>query len=251
MELESWLARIGLTTSEVKVYLALMRLGSTTTGPLIDESGVSRSKIYHVLERLIRKGIVTVMVKAKTKQYNPADPGKFRTYLDSQHDAFEQLEKDANTLIPEIETALRLAGVREEAEMYKGLEGVKAARDLSLKVLKKGETIYVFGSDKVAQDAMPAYWAEYHKRRARKGIRGKYLMKEYSRPYLDKVKRKGGLIDIRYIDVKGPVYIDIFADYVITTIMVPGYYMAFLVKNRYVADYYKEWFEKLWSEAHT
>ena len=96
---------------------------------------------------------------------------------------------------------------------------------------------------------MPAYWANYHKKRAAKGIRAKYLMKASSRHHLDQIKRKSGLIDIRYLDVKGPVYIDIFGDYVITSIMVPGYYMSFLIRNQYVAEYYKEWFDELWNRA--
>lgn len=249
MDISEWLIRIGLTQSEVKLYTTLIKTGPTGVGRLIDESGVSRSKIYHVLERLTRKGLVTSILKAKTRKYSAADPGKLRTFLEGRMKEINTLEKEGEKIIPQIEAELAMAGRHEYAEIYKGLEGVKAARDLSLKVLKKGDTIYVFGSDKIAQDAMPYYWEVYHKKRIAKGIRGKYLMKEQSRRWLDQIKRKPGLIDIKYIDVKGPVYIDIFADYVVTSIMMPGYYMAFLIKNAPASEYYKEWFEMLWKEA--
>ena len=43
------LEEIGLTKSEIKVYLALLELGSATSGPIVDKSGASSSKIYEIL----------------------------------------------------------------------------------------------------------------------------------------------------------------------------------------------------------
>jgi sugar-specific transcriptional regulator TrmB len=45
------LEEIGLTEGESKVYLALLKLGATKTGPLIKEADVSSSKVYKILER--------------------------------------------------------------------------------------------------------------------------------------------------------------------------------------------------------
>ena len=50
------LRNIGLTEGEIKVYTGLIKLGETTTGPLVDESGVSLSKVYAILDRLAKKG---------------------------------------------------------------------------------------------------------------------------------------------------------------------------------------------------
>jgi len=48
---EKILMNIGLTKGEAKVYSALNKIGQSTIGPIIDESGISRSKIYDVLDR--------------------------------------------------------------------------------------------------------------------------------------------------------------------------------------------------------
>ncbi|MBI2665760.1 hypothetical protein HYX12_04015 [Candidatus Woesearchaeota archaeon] len=45
------LRNIGLTDSEIKVYLALLELGSSTKGPIVDKSRVASSKIYELLEK--------------------------------------------------------------------------------------------------------------------------------------------------------------------------------------------------------
>ena len=49
------LEEIGLTEGENKVYLALLKLGSSTIGRIIKEAQVSNSKIYDILDRLNKK----------------------------------------------------------------------------------------------------------------------------------------------------------------------------------------------------
>ena len=240
---------LGLTDAETKVYLALMKIGSNSVGAIVDESRVSRSKIYHVLDKLQKKALVTSILKGRTTYYNATHPQKILTYIEYKKDQLKKTEREAKEIIPSLETMQKFAGFKDEAEVYRGLEGLKAARDLSLEVLKKGETIRVFGSDKTSQDTMPAFWEEYHKKRIKLGIKGKYLMKENSRKHIDKIKRKIPLMRIKYTPVTAPVYIDIFGEYVVTSVVVPGYYVAFLIRNQYIADYYKEWFDQLWKDS--
>jgi len=73
MDLEL-LKEIGLTESETKVYLALLELGSTTKGPIVDKSQVASSKIYELLEKLIQKGLASFVVKSGTKYFEAAPP---------------------------------------------------------------------------------------------------------------------------------------------------------------------------------
>ena len=68
------LEAIGLTKSEIKVYLALLELGSSTTGPIVEKSGASSSKIYEILEKLIQKGLVGHVIKAGKKHFEAAPP---------------------------------------------------------------------------------------------------------------------------------------------------------------------------------
>ena len=67
---ERLLQDIGLTNGESKVYLALLNLGETKTGELAKKSQVSSSKIYKILDRLEKKGIV-VSNKIYPKDWNP------------------------------------------------------------------------------------------------------------------------------------------------------------------------------------
>ncbi len=246
------LQKIGLTEGETKVYLALLQIGSTTTGPIVDAAKVSRSKIYHILVRLIEKGLVTSIIKANTKYFQAADPQRLLDFLNTREKELQENKKEVLFLIPQLQLHKKMA-VEEEAEIYHGIEGIKTARELALKVLKKGDTFYCLAANKINLQALQVYWHDFHKRRAKIGIFAKYLIQEDSRQKMgfgSDYKDQNLLIESRYLDHAGPVHIDIFGDYVVTCIM-RGTYTSFLIKNKYVADYYRDYFEKAWKVAKT
>ena len=82
---------IGMTDGEIRVYVALIRLGSATSGPVTDKSGVSRAKVYNILERLMQKGLVSYIIKDKTRHYQAEDPVKIKDYLDKKEIEFKRL----------------------------------------------------------------------------------------------------------------------------------------------------------------
>ena len=55
----SILEDIGLTNAEIKVYLALLELGSSTAGPILEKSKLQNSVVHMTLNKLIDKGFVT------------------------------------------------------------------------------------------------------------------------------------------------------------------------------------------------
>src|SRR3990167_6978360 len=73
----------GLTEGEAKVYLALMDLGPSTTGPIIEKAHVAKSIIYQLLDKLIQKGLVAYITKEKTKYFQASDPHKLIEYMET------------------------------------------------------------------------------------------------------------------------------------------------------------------------
>ncbi len=53
------LTTLGLTQGEAKAYLAMIQIGPSRVGKIVEISGVSQSKIYNVLDRLILKGLAS------------------------------------------------------------------------------------------------------------------------------------------------------------------------------------------------
>jgi len=60
---------LGLTEGEAKVYLSLLELGSSTIGPIIKKANIASSNVYDILNRLLKKGIVSYILKQKIKYF--------------------------------------------------------------------------------------------------------------------------------------------------------------------------------------
>src|SRR3989338_6514101 len=115
----SSLREAGLTEGEVKVYLALLELGSSTTGPIIEKSHIARSIIYQILEKLMQKGLVSQVIKEKTKYFQAAEPNKILEYIDERREKFEETKKVIENLLPELELKQKLA-MKSEVAIYFG-----------------------------------------------------------------------------------------------------------------------------------
>jgi len=83
------LEKAGLSPGESAVYLALIDLGSTTVGPIVSKSGVSTSKVYSILNRLIKKGLVSSILIEGVKQFKAEDPRQLLEYVSNKEKELE------------------------------------------------------------------------------------------------------------------------------------------------------------------
>ena len=112
---ENLLKGIGFTNWEYGSYTALLRLGSTTTGPLVKESGIPQSKIYSVLESLAEKGFASHIVKGKVKYFQAAKPDRVMAL-------FKDLEREVDEKLTAI---MEDDAERPSVQLYEGGKGDK------------------------------------------------------------------------------------------------------------------------------
>lgn len=174
------LKTIGLTDSEIKVYLALIELGSTTKSPIVDKSGVASSKIYELLEKLAQKGLVSYVIKSGVKYFEAAPPSRILDYLKEKEEEIKKHELEAKQLIPELELKRSMAGISSETQVFKGMKGAKTSFDDILKTLKKGEEYYVLGISKFTPH-FERFVVNFHKKRAMLGIKCKIIVNELAK----------------------------------------------------------------------
>jgi sugar-specific transcriptional regulator TrmB len=70
----SLLMGLGLTEAEARVYIRLLREGTATAGELAKLTGYSRTKVYEILEKLCREGLVE-SYPTRPAQFKALDPG--------------------------------------------------------------------------------------------------------------------------------------------------------------------------------
>jgi len=245
------LEELGLTPGEIKVYLALVKLGETTSGPLVEESGVSVSKIYNVLNRLARKGLASHIMKKKVKHFKAADPNRLLDYLQEKEEKLKEQENSLKRLIPELDILKGTAITEETAQVYDGLKGIQTARERTLNIMKKGDEMWIIGIAKTPYEGMMTrYFREYHKRRYTKGIRCKYIYNEYARKPHGETSAKYPLSEVRYMK-EGLIthsWMEIYADTVTIGINKEKSFSV-VIQNQEVADSFKIYAQLLWSMA--
>lgn len=242
------LRELGLTEGEIKVYLALSRLGESTSGPLVDESGVSVSKVYTILDRLAKKGLASHIVKRKTKYFRAADPNRLLVYWQEKEENLKQQRDKLKELIPILSVQQQTAITSETAQVYDGLKGIQTARERSLRLLKKGEQMWVIGISRTPYDGpMNSYFKKYHKLRYEKGIKCKYIYNEYAKDPYGIDSSKYPLSEVRYMphDLVTHGWLEIYGD-TVTIGINKGRSFSVVIQNQDVADSFKVYAEMLW-----
>jgi HTH-type transcriptional regulator, sugar sensing transcriptional regulator len=139
------LVDLGLTDGEAKAYLALLNLGSSTVGPIVKESKIAYSNIYEVLDRLIDKGLVSLIIKEKTKYFQAAEPHQLEHFLEKKEEKIKEQKERLKTMIPSL---IKLTNTKEEkleAEIFSGYKGLRTAfLELIGNLDTKKKTDYVF-----------------------------------------------------------------------------------------------------------
>src|SRR3989344_7899 len=96
------LQKIGLTDSEIKVYLTLLKTGPVTTGVITKETKLHKSRVYECLNRLIEKGLVGFVVKDFAKYFSATHPERLLDYLDERKKQIDAEKEEIRKIIPEL-----------------------------------------------------------------------------------------------------------------------------------------------------
>ena len=241
------LKQIGLTEGESKVYLALLKIGSSTAGPIVKDSGISYSKIYEVLGRLLDKGIISYTVKEKTKYFQAVEPNRLLEYLEKQEDKIKTNKKILRKIIPDLQKMKNKKNL-QESEIFTGLKGIKTAYEMLTENYSKKEALLYFyvHDEKHAKTAELIYDQIFHYFKKigikLKGVGNIYFKK--SKYYV----KPPNFIDLKFVDFPLPATIDIYQDKILQ-ISLGETPTAILIRSKEIADNYKEYFSEVWKIA--
>lgn len=245
MDIES-LKEAGLTEGEIKVYLALLESGSTTTGPILEKSKIARSIIYQILERLIQKGLVSFIIKDKTKYFQAANPQKVLEYAkENALKAEENIEKIKH-LLPDL-LKYQKSSPKSQATIYFGLKGIRTAHENIYDNLKRGEKYYYLGVPAYQPEEQHIYWQKDHLKRIKEGIDGDVLFNVDTPRDILKNRNSFKGTDARYMstDIKTPATFLIYKD-TVTIILQSPQEIAVEIVNQAIADSFMAYFDDFW-----
>ncbi len=117
-----------------------MRLGASSTGPIAKESQVSRSKLYSILDRLEKKGLVSHVDRQGVIYFQAGDPVKIKDYLKDKENNIRELQNNFEEFLPELESFYKNTKKVQKVNFYQGFKGLINVHEHTYQKLKKGDS---------------------------------------------------------------------------------------------------------------
>jgi len=233
------LEEIGLTNTGVKIYLALLELGQSTTGPIIKKTNIQSSVVYHSLERLIQKGLISYAIIKNKKHFEAISPEKLINFLDEK-------KREIKEILPQLLSLKKESKPNQKSKTIEGIRGIKAVFEDIMQELSKNDELLILGAPKSVNEKIDGFLFDFHKRAKKKRIKIKMIANKNKKEFV-KERLKFNLYEVRFMDnnIITPAWTMIYKDK--TVIMtVEEEPISFIMINQKVADSYKQYFNLIW-----
>ncbi len=244
------LEEIGLTEGEAKVYLTLLETGTSTTGAIVKGSGISASKVYQILDRLAKKGLVGHAKKEGVMHFQAAEPKRILDYLEEKESELLDKKQKIIAEMPQLELKQSIGATKRTAEIFEGKKGVMNLFSNILDDLKREEEYFVIGAG-LGFEEIPGMWdffQNYHTERAKHGIKVNMLANySYKNRIVPATKMRG---DVKFLPEELVTNLQITfykkKSFIVLWSKEP---VAFLIHNPEIVNGFRAYFDLLWSRA--
>ncbi|MBI2106057.1 hypothetical protein HYT56_04440 [Candidatus Woesearchaeota archaeon] len=240
---EQILENIGLSKAEIKIYLSLLEIGPSTSGPIIQKSGLQSSVVHRTLKTLLEKGIITYVKVGKDNRYQATNPENILDFIENKKKRFMDI-------LPELKNKQQRGKGNYSTEMFLGKKAMFSALLNVIKDGKPKEDYLSFSLIEPHDDKdIVNFYQVYNLRRRDKRLNVKVLVNEkvkpiYEKNYTKKLLKKA---NVRYTNFHFPQGIVIFKN---TVIFVHWKENPFAVKitNQEMAQQFKEFFLEFYNK---
>jgi sugar-specific transcriptional regulator TrmB len=243
---EKILKEIGLTEAETKVFIELSKIDSAMASEIAEKVGIYRTNIYDIFESLIKKGLVSYIIKSNRKHFIASKPQKLLGYLKEREEKIKEQEKQVQDLIPIL---LKLKQPKKEelkAEIYRGKEGLKALLEDMLNNCNR--MYYCLGYSAVSSKIIPYYYLHWNKRRIKMKVSRKMIAKEQMK---DNEFVKSPLTKVKFLpdsyDI--PISTMIYGNKIWVLILTDDDHISLLIESEKLAKSFTNYFNQLWKLA--
>lgn len=244
------LEEIGFTKGETKVYSALLELGESTIGQISKNSNITPSKTYPILDKLIKKGLITSIIKGDIKHFQAFNPNRLLNYISEKRRKLQEEEEQIKEILP-ILSAKHINKAEYSSSVYESMKGLKTLYEEmtdDLKETKEDFIAFTLGAE-YEDPKLMRFFKHYDLIRKEEGIKTKLIGLNWQKKFFSKeLKRKSG-IEIKYLPYASvPQGVIIVGDRVATMIWSDNP-VAFVIQAKPIAQAYKKFFWNMWKIA--
>lgn len=234
--IEETLQELGLNRRESICYISLLELGSSRVGEIVKKTGIPSSKIYEILDKLIKRGFVTYVIKNNVKHYQASDPKTLLNYI-------EERKRKIEEILPQLLLKQKLSK-KQSVEIFEGQKAIFTLFTDLIDDAKSNESYLVFSiNEENKSDQANLFFKNLALRRKEKKLDVR-LLKNIN--YY--VKEKHTKLKLRYTNFNLPQGITLFRNYVTILSWVESP-VAIKIESEVFASQLRNFFLDLWKNA--
>ncbi len=236
---------LGFNKNEAKVYLTLIRFRKADAREIIKATKFHKNIVYDNLGKLLDKGLISHIIEGNRKVFQISSSHSLIDFFNEKKKELDEKKKKAEKISKEINTISKSLPQRQEATIFRG---IKAIKNFYYETLKQGDYV-VFGAPQESIDIMgETFWHNHNIKRINKKITVRMIFNPSIRYHGKELINK--YTKIRYFerDFEPLTETHIQGD-IIAIIVWTQEPLLFLIQDKYVADAYLRFFEKIWKQA--
>ncbi len=241
------LEKSGLNHSEATIYLTLLEVGSCRAGKIAKETGLNRTTIYKALESLIQKGLVSSVIKENTKYFEPSAPETLLQQLEKKEQSIKEDKRRIKEILPNLRGIYETNKEELEAQVFKGVKGLKTVFNDIVKALREGDEYLAFGVSAHAQIFF-GYFEEFNETLKENKVKSKIIFDERAKENAESCIKHG--YDVRRLskEFMSPAEVNIYKKKV-AIVLWHKTPLAIVMKGKNIADSFTQYFNLLWKIA--
>jgi sugar-specific transcriptional regulator TrmB len=198
--LHELLTRVGFSSKEADLYLALLHIGSQPASVVASKVGYNRITTYQVLMDLVKRGVVSVSTRANVKYFVAEPPERILSFLECNKADFEEQINLIKNQLPVFQQLVNPNAPQPSVRTFVGNRGIRSIYEDTL--VSTDELFIIQDLNLIGRELEDYIFDYYAPRRVKNGIKCQLL--------LPKDRKNKSLIkkdnicsrDIRYISQK-------------------------------------------------
>lgn len=242
------LLKLGFSLHDAEIYLALVKKGPCTAGPIISETKLHRNVVYTSLDHLVGKKLISEKIKNGRKFFSVISPDTLVEDYSQKADLAKKVAQELERLVS--------SGV-QEITIHQGNEEYLSLLTSIIKSMSKGNVKYVLGTggEDFMKYTMRPIWKKYHEAARAQNIKIKMLGYESQRSAVEPDVKKEKIYEVKYLpaNIENPAGIHIYPE--VNTVLNIMYsdentpVTAIKIKNKALVQGYLNLFHNLWKMA--
>lgn len=235
------LSSLELSYVEEKLFKIVLFNKDIVVKRIVELSGHDKKVVYENLEKLQRKGLISSIVKERTRHYSFTGTTQINSLIEQEEQLLKEKKEKTTVLINEIKN---IEPELQESSQTELLVGKQSIRQLFQSILNEKEYVVIGVPIESEKILGKVFWENFHLKQKERTITSKMIFN----PSLRSWKPHNKNLQIKYLEVEPLTETIIFKDKIAIIIWTQDP-SATIIRSKTVAKSYRSFFNLIWEQA--